>query len=264
MTMTATAPNPAPRVSFARVVRGESIKAFSTRALGASLLLTCLLALVTVAAIGNLESHHSSAIGPPPASAGAYGLVMSAIPILLIWAAYVFFGDVPNGVLRSTYIAVPHRGTVFLAKSLFASIISGGAVFVLTPVCYTTYALATGQQEALTYVMTPAGMWLTARLVLIVMCWTLIAVSVAAIARTVTVTVGVIVSLYLFIEAYLVNLSSARWLAYVLPFSSGKAVIPELSEVALPNAGWAALGQFATTAVLTVLAWLTTTLRDAK
>lgn len=60
--------------------------------------------------------------------------------------------------------------------------------------------------------------------------------------------------------------SPSSWPAgpsYVLPFSSGKALIPEVSGVELPRMGLAALGQVAVTAAVAVPAWWITEHRDA-
>ncbi|MDN5569852.1 MAG: hypothetical protein L0G22_01105 [Propionibacteriaceae bacterium] len=262
MTTTLTS---SPGSTFTRALRGEAIKATSTHTLAISLIATAIVALLTVAAMSSMALAFASADEAPLADAwGAYGLVLTAIPILLVWAAHVFFGEVTNGVLRATFLAVPQRGTVFLAKGVLAAAVGVAAVVLLVPACHAVYAVIIGQPSALGYVITPAGLWAGARLAFVVACWSFIAVSIAALTRNLALSVGIILVVYLFLEAYLVDIPGAPWLAYVLPFASGKAVVPELSDVSLPGAGWAALGQLTTTAALVAAAWWATVRRDVK
>lgn len=250
---------------FTRAVAGEAIKATTTRTLAISLVATAAIALMTVAAMSSMALAYAGADEAPLEDAwGAYGLVLTAIPVLLVWAAHLFFGEVGNGVLRSTFLAVPRRGLVFFAKVTVAVAVSVATIVVLVPACHAVYAGIIGQPSALTYVLTPAGVWATTRLAFVVACWSAIAVSVAALTRNLALSVGILLVVYLFLEAYLVDIPGLPWLAYVLPFASGKAVIPELADVSLPGTGWAALGQLATTAVIVTAAWWATTRRDAS
>ena len=73
----------------------------------------------------------------------------------------------------------------------------------------------------------------------VVLCWSVIAVAVAALVRNLPVTIGLLLAFYFFIEAYLVEIPG---LAYVLPFASGKAIIPEIGQVTLDNMAFAAGG----------------------
>lgn len=250
--------------SFTRALHAEAIKATTTRTLALSLAAATAVALLTVAGMSSMAASYAAADGLPLQDAwGAYGLVLTAIPVLLVWAAQLFFGEVGNGVLRSTFLAVPRRGQVFWAKCALAVGIAVAAAVVLVPACHAVYAVIVGQPSALTYVVTPAGLWAIARLAFVVACWSVISVGVAALTRNLAVSVGLILVTYLFLEAYLVDIPGVPWLAYVLPFASGKALIPELSDVTLPGVGWAVAGQLAVTAVIASAGWLATVRRDA-
>ena len=265
--MSATTFTPASRTPFSGVLRGELIKATTTRTMGVSLTLTVVVALATVAGLASVErlAMVNNAEGYTPMNTGGgFALGATAIPILLVWAAYVFFGELGNGVLRSTFLAVPGRGRVLTAKAILTAILGVVTAVVTMALGQVVYGLVLDRPQAMTYMLTGEGLSTMLRLTFVVACWCVVALSIAAITRHLAASVGIITSFYLFIEAYLVDFPGAPWLAYLLPFTSGKAVIPEVSSVELPNQLAAAIGQLAIAGILVGAAYWTTTRRDTK
>lgn len=245
--------------TLTRAFHAESIKAFSTRSMALGIVAAGTVTLATVAALAGLIPDGD--LNPEWA---AYGLLTTGMPILLVWAASVFFGEIGNGMLRATYLTVPRRGVVFLAKAAFAAVVSVVAVLLVLPLSSAVFATSMGAPSLVAHLLTPAGLSLLARAAFVVACWAVIAVSVAAITRHLAVSVGVIISMYLFIEAYLGSIPGAAWLPYVLPFSSGKSLLSESSGVTLASPGLAAVGQLAVTLVIAGVAWWVTARRDTK
>ncbi|MDO5051562.1 MAG: hypothetical protein Q4E05_01565 [Pseudoclavibacter sp.] len=251
-----------PALQLGRALRGELVKVRSTRTLAVSLAATTVIALATVGSLAGMVRSRADESWPIQDAWGAYGLVLTAIPVLLAWAAHLFLGELGNGLLRSSCIAVPRRGTVFLAKGVLAATVCAASVTVLFPACHAVFAAVLDRPQALAYVVTPAGLSILARLAFVTACWGTISVGVAAVTRRSALSIGLIAGLYLFVESYLFSAPSASWLVYVLPFASGKAVVPELSDVVVDHPALAALGQLGTTIAVTVLAWWTTVRRD--
>lgn len=260
--MSATTFTAQTRAPLSGVVRSEFIKATTTRTMAISLLLTAVVSLVTVVGVASVERVVAASDVPdyqPINTGGGLAFFMTAIPILLVWAAHIFFGELGNGVLRSTFIAVPQRGRVLVAKATIASIVSVCSAIVTLAMGQVVYGLVMNRPAALTYMLTAEGAVTTLRLVFVVTCWSVISVSIAALTRHLSLSVGIIVSMYLFLEAYLIELPG---LTYVLPFTSGKAVIPTISGLELPNPALAAVGQLFITITLAGLAYWSTIRRD--
>lgn len=74
-------------------------------------------------------------------------------------------------------------------------------------------------------------------------------------------TLGILLPLYLFLEAYLLEIDG---LGYFLPFASGKAFIPEIADVSLSSPALAGAGQVLVTIVIAAIAWMVALRRDAS
>lgn len=265
--MSATTFQPQTRAPLTGVVRSEFIKATTTRTMAISLLLTAAVALATVVGVASVERVIVASDVPdyhPVNTGGGLAFFMTAVPILLVWAAYTFFGELSNGVLRSTFIAVPQRGRVLAAKATIASVLCVCTAVVTMAAGQVVYGIVMNRPAALTYMFTAEGASTTLGLAFVMTCWSVISVSIAALTRHLALSVGIIVSMYLFLEAYLGDIPGAPWLAYLLPFTSGKAVIPAISGLELPNPTLAVVGQLTITVVLAGIAYWSTIRRDTK
>lgn len=244
---------------FRRSVRGETIKATTTRILPLSLLAAAIVAAVTAFSFAGLEKA-LAADSPMPAAHAGYALIFTTIPVLLVWAAQLVLGELRHDVLRETYRAVPDRGVVLGAKMLVAAVVSVASAAVLWVLCHAVTALILGQPDILGYVVSLAGLGLLVRLSLVVACWAVIAVATASLLRSLPLTVGLLLAFYLFVEAYLLEVDG---LGYVLPFASGKALIPEVADVSLASPTLAGVGQVLVTVVIAAIAWVVAVRRDA-
>lgn len=243
---------------FRRTTRGETIKATTTRTLALSLLAATIVCAATALSFAGIEKAVAADSPMPPAYAG-YALVFTTMPVLLVWAASLVLGELRNGVLRETHRAVPDRGAVLGAKMLLAVVVTVISAALLWILCHAVNALILGQPGILAYVVSLGGLGLLARLALVVGCWAVIAVATASLLRSLPLTLGVLLALYLFVEAYLLEIPG---LGNVLPFASGKAFIPEIGGVTLASPALAGAGQVLITAVIAAIAWAVAARRD--
>lgn len=269
MTQTLTLTNatiPTRSRQFLRALRGELIKVLTTRGLLGTFIAAAAVAAATTAALAGLGRAAADADGMPLNDAwGSTALTMTTIPLLLAWGSTVILGELRTGLLKETFRVLPARGIVLASKAAVASLGCVVMTVALIPLCQVIFALVAHQSSAISYLLSVESLINQAKLSLVVFCWTVIAVSVAAIARNIPVTIGVILVQYLFLEAYLVDVPRAGWLVYVLPFSSGKGFLGDLSvDVQFDNAWLGGLGQVAVTAALFCIALLVIKRRDAR
>lgn len=247
---------------FRRAVSGETIKATTTHTLALSLLAATAVCAVTAFSFAGLEKvAEAESVSPLPAASMGYALIFAAVPVLLIWAAHLVLGELRNGMLRETYRAVPNRGTVLRAKMLVAVTISVASAAALWIICHLVNTVVLGRPDILTYIVSLDGLGLLARLSLVIACWSIIAVAAASLLRSLPLTLGILLPLYLFLKAYLLEIDG---LGYFLPFASGKAFIPEIADVSLSSPALAGAGQVLVTIVIAAIAWMVALRRDAS
>lgn len=116
-------------MSASAVVNAERIKMFSTR----STLWSA--GLIAVLSLGVAALQASTAYGPggvAPEKA-AMGVAVFGVPVMMILAALTVTNEYRNGVIRTTFAAVPNRSLVLGAKAVVASVLSGvyAAVMVM-------------------------------------------------------------------------------------------------------------------------------------
>jgi hypothetical protein len=116
-------------MSALAVVDAERIKLFTTR----SPLWSA--AAIAVLSLGLAALQASTANGPgtlAPEKA-AMGVAVFGVPVMMILSALTVTNEYRNGVIRTTFAAVPNRTMVLIAKALVAAVFSGvyAAVMVM-------------------------------------------------------------------------------------------------------------------------------------
>ena len=108
-------------MSALAVVNSERIKVFSTR----STLWSA--AVIAVLSLGLAAIQASTAYGPggvAPEKA-AMGVAVFGVPVMMILSALTVTNEYRNGVIRTTFAAVPNRTLVLVAKAVVAAVLSG-------------------------------------------------------------------------------------------------------------------------------------------
>lgn len=257
---------PARSRQFSRALRGELIKVLTTRGLPTAFAAAAAVAAATTAALASLARAATEADGQPLNDAwGSTALTLTTIPLLLAWASTIILGELRTGVLRETFRVLPARGIVLASKVTVAVICTVAMTLALIPICHLIYAAVARRSSAIGYLVSAEGFVNAGKLSLIVACWTVITISLAAIVRSMPLTIGLLLVQYLFLEAYLVEIPRMEWLVYVLPFSSGKGFLGELSVDVQIESGWlGGIGQLAVSGALFCLALMVTKRRDLK
>jgi hypothetical protein len=110
------------------VLAAERIKLTTTR----SVLWTA--AAVAVLSIGLAALQGSAAYGasPLPPERAATGVAVFGVPVLMILAALTVTGEYRSGMIRTTFMATPHRTLVLFAKAVVAAMFSAVYAAALT------------------------------------------------------------------------------------------------------------------------------------
>lgn len=102
-------------------VQAELIKLSTTRSPIWSAVVAAVLSL-GIAAIQPAATLSSDALPPERA---AVGVVTFAVPVLMILAAMTVTGEYRTGMIRTTFMAIPHRSRVLGAKALITAAFAG-------------------------------------------------------------------------------------------------------------------------------------------
>lgn len=278
--MSATVPAPAPapfpatprrpavlrdrgavRLSFARVLRAEWLKAFTVRStywmLGGStafvlLFAAGILGAVAVAPIEDVADPREVVVenyGPDPA-AGVIGIaVLFAYPLVALLAVLFTAPERSSGLLGATLAAVPRRTPVLLAKLAVSGAVGaawGAAMLVLS------FALAAPVLASLGFAVAPLSASVLQSLAGGALFLALIGVLSAALAslfRTSAAAMGAVLGLLLAAPALLPVIPGVGApIAAVLPTSAGMLLFQPADQV-----GWAAIA----TGGLVLIAWAT-------
>lgn len=113
-------------------LRAERIKLATTRAPVWSAVGVAVLS-VGVAVLQGATSYSYTPPAPPKA---ALGVAAFGVPVLMILAALTVTGEYRNGLIRTTFLAVPRRTRILLAKAIVCAVFSGlyAALMVLVAV----------------------------------------------------------------------------------------------------------------------------------
>lgn len=107
---------------FGHVLRAEWIKLWSVRSTWWTMLALVVLGagLTTLICWGNAEWLASDDADESPGSFITWGMMIAQICAVIIGASTVT-AEYGSGMIRTSFAAVPHRGTVFLAKAVVVS-----------------------------------------------------------------------------------------------------------------------------------------------
>jgi ABC-2 type transport system permease protein len=119
-------------MSALAAVNAERIKVLTTR----STLWSA--AVIAVLSLGLAAIQASTAYGPggvPPEKA-AMGVAVFGVPVMMVLSALTVTNEYRNGVIRTTFAAVPNRTLVLVAKAVVAAVLSGvySAVMVMASI----------------------------------------------------------------------------------------------------------------------------------
>jgi ABC-2 type transport system permease protein len=115
-------------VSALAVVDAERIKLFSTRAPLWSAV------AIAVLSLGLAVVQASTAYGPGGVAPerAAMGVAVFGVPVMMILSALSVTGEYRNGLIATTFAAVPNRTLVVVAKAVVAAVVSGFYAAVMT------------------------------------------------------------------------------------------------------------------------------------
>ncbi|GFG52806.1 ABC transporter permease [Mycolicibacterium agri] len=108
-------------MSATAVLNAERIKLVTTRSsLWAA-------AAVAVLSLGMAAAQASTVYGPGPLAPdkAAMGVAVFGVPVLMILSALTVTNEYRSGMIRTTFLAVPHRTLVLCAKAVVAAVFSG-------------------------------------------------------------------------------------------------------------------------------------------
>lgn len=108
-------------MSAPAVVNAERIKLFSTRSVLWSAAAVAVLSL-GVAAIQASTTYGPGTVAPEKA---AMGVAVFGVPVMMIVSALTVTNEYRNGMIRTTFAAVPNRSLVLVAKAVVAAVVCG-------------------------------------------------------------------------------------------------------------------------------------------
>lgn len=115
-------------MSAPAVVNAERIKLFTTRSTLWSAVAVAVLSLGLAALVASTATRPGSV---PPEKA-AMGVAVFGVPVLMILSALTVTNEYRNGLIRTTFAAVPNRALVLTAKAVVAAVFSGAYAAVMT------------------------------------------------------------------------------------------------------------------------------------
>ena len=123
-------------------VAAERIKLSTTR----SPIWSAVVAAVLSLGIAALQPAATLSNDPLPPARAAVGVVTFAVPVLMILAAMTVTGEYRTGMIRTTFMATPHRTRVLGAKALTTAVFAGvfAAAMVIASLLVAR-SMATGQ-----------------------------------------------------------------------------------------------------------------------
>ena len=82
---------------------------------------------VAVLSLGLAAIQASTVYGPGPLAPekAAMGVAIFGVPVLMILSALTVTNEYRSGIIRTTFMAVPNRGLVLVAKAIVAAVFSG-------------------------------------------------------------------------------------------------------------------------------------------
>ena len=126
-------------------VAAERIKLSTTRSPIWSAVIAAMLSL----GIAALQPAATLSDEPLPPERAAVGVVTFAVPVLMILAAMTITGEYRSGMIRTTFMATPHRSRVLGAKALITAVFAGvSAAGMVIASLLVARALANGQVGA--------------------------------------------------------------------------------------------------------------------
>ncbi|HKV22620.1 MAG TPA: ABC transporter permease [Mycobacterium sp.] len=114
-------------MSALAVVNAERIKLFSTRSLLWSAVAIAVLSL-GLAAVQASTAYGPGGVAPQRA---AMGVAVFGVPVMMILSALSVTNEYRNGLIRTTFAAVPNRTLVLVAKAVVAAVVSGAYAAVM-------------------------------------------------------------------------------------------------------------------------------------
>jgi hypothetical protein len=136
-------------------LNAERIKLQTVRSPRWTVLLVAIVSL-GLAAIQGATALPDSVVPPERA---AIGLATLGIPMLMIVSALTVTGEHRTGLIRTTYMATPHRVRVLLAKAVVAAAFSGAITAALTVASVAVVQAMVARNGRVESFLTDSAMW---------------------------------------------------------------------------------------------------------
>jgi hypothetical protein len=82
--------------------------------------------------VAALQASTATGAGSVPPEKAAMGVAVFGVPVLMILSALTVTNEYRNGLIRTTFTAVPNRTLVITAKAVVAAVFSGAYAAVMT------------------------------------------------------------------------------------------------------------------------------------
>ncbi|WP_197377076.1 ABC transporter permease [Mycolicibacterium baixiangningiae] len=244
-------------------IRAEQIKLATTR----SPVWTVAAVVVLSLGLAVLQGSVGSLSIPIEPERAAMGVATFAVPVLMVLAALTVTGEYRTGVIRTTFLAVPNRTRVLLAKAVVAASFAGllTAVTVVASVV-AVRAVGTGRQGADLALSEPAVWRTVGAITFYAMLGCVLAVGLGALIRHSAGVIAILLMLPFVVEPVLGAMPEVgQRVGPLLPFTNANAFtgVPSLRTVSM---WWGPLGSLiyfaAVVTVVFVLAVVDVNRRD--
>jgi hypothetical protein len=195
-------------VNVVAVLDSERIKLTTTRAPLWSAVAVVVLSLGVTAMLSAASGEYNR-LTPQDA---VLGVAVFGVPVLMILASLTVTGEYRSGLIRSTFLAVPQRTWVLVAKAVLSSVFSGGcaALTAIAAIVIAGLSLADGQTWRMIGAVT-----------LYAMLAAVLGVAVGALVRYAAGAVAVLLMWPLVLEPILGNMPNVgRQIGAYLPFAN--------------------------------------------
>lgn len=240
---------------FVRTLRAEITKTFTLRSIQA----TIVAALVVPAALslGSGLAFDPSRLAQFPVESHGFETAGFGQPIVILLAALIAGAEYLDGQLRTTLLATPRRGEVLAAKVLVTGVLAASIGVVAIGVSVLVKHAALSAHGVLLGGFTPAMGWNLLGVALNYALIAIIAAAITVVARTLIVTLVVLVPLVLGITISLVGIVPAlkflpdlAGIQLLMPYP-GVGLLGPLPGAAV-MAGWALVSSCAAGALLRI------------
>jgi ABC-2 type transport system permease protein len=118
-----------------------------------------LLAAVLSLALAALQGIAAAATTEVPPGRAAIGVATVGIPLMMVLAALSVIGEFRTGTIRTTFMAMPGRARVLVAKTLITAVLSGVFAAVTTIVSIVLVRQLTGERVGVQLTFSNSEVW---------------------------------------------------------------------------------------------------------